>query len=124
MKDMRDQLYSGLKEKLEDIKLNGHSEKHLTNTLSLSFLGIDTNMLLHEIKDFVSASARAACHSGGVEISYVLKAMNVPVEWARGTLRLSTGIMTTKDEIEYAINIISEAVIKLKNKKLNKEEVR
>lgn len=121
MREVRDILYKGLKERLKDIKLNGHPEKRLPNTLSLSLKEIDANMLLSEIKEYVAASAGAACHSSGVEISYVLKAMNIPVEWAKGTLRFSTGRMTTESEIENAINIISDAVMKLKNKKLQVE---
>ncbi len=117
MKAMRDRLHDGLRDKLRDIKLNGHPEMRLPNTLNLSFLAMDANMLLSEIRDYVAASAGAACHSGGVEISYILKAMNVPVEWARGTLRFSTGRMTTEREIDKAIKIISDAVLDMRQKK-------
>jgi len=116
MRKMRDKLHNGLREKLKDIKLNGHPEKRLPNTLSLSFPGIDANILLSEMKECMAASAGAACHSEGDEISHVLKAMNVPIQWARGTLRFSTGKFTTEDEIESAINIISDAVIRIKKK--------
>ena len=111
---MRDILYDGLKEKCEEIKLNGHPEKRLPNTLSVSFLGLDANAIISEIKDYVAVSAGAACHSGEIKISHVLKAMNVPVEWARGTIRFSTGRMTTGMEIDKAIDTVSQAVIKLK----------
>lgn len=116
MREMRDKLYNMVGAKLKDIKLNGHPEQRLPNTLSLSFWGVEANILLSEIKEYVAASAGAACHSGGVEISHVLKAMNVPIEWARGTLRFSTGRMTTESEIENATDIISDAVIRLRNK--------
>lgn len=110
MREMRDRLHNGLKEKLEEIRLNGHLEKRLPNTLSLSFGGMEADKLLSEIKEYVAASAGAACHSGRVEMSPVLKAMNVPVEWASGTIRFSTGRMTTENEIESAIKAVSEAV--------------
>jgi len=116
MRKMRDKLHNGLREKLKDIKLNGHPEKCLPNTLSLSFPRIDANILLSEIKEYMAVSAGAACHSEGDEISHVLRAMNVPIQWARGTLRFSTGKFTTEDEIESAINIISDAVIRIKKK--------
>ena len=112
MREMRDRLYNGLKEKCKEIKINGHPEKRLPNTLSVSFLGLDANTLISEIKDFVAVSAGAACHSGEIKISHVLKAMNAPVEWARGTLRFSTGRMTTEREIDNAIMIIANAVTK------------
>jgi len=116
MTKMRDRLYHALAENLKDLKLNGHPVMRLPNTLSLSFSGIDAHVLLSEIKDYVAVSAGAACHTSGIEISYVLAAMGVPVEWARGTLRFSTGRMTTEHDIESAITIISSAVTKLKNK--------
>lgn len=116
LRKMRDKLHNGLKDKFKKIKLNGDPERRLPNTLSLSFQNIEANTLLSEIKDYVVASAGAACHSKGTEISYVLKAMNVPLEWAKGTMRFSTGKMTTEAEVEKAINIISDAVIKFKDK--------
>ncbi|MFH1283816.1 MAG: cysteine desulfurase family protein [bacterium] len=128
MKMMRDTLHNGLIKKLhkelgdrsEEVKLNGHPEKRLPNTLNVSFKNIEANNLLSEIKDNVAASAGAACHSGGIEVSSVLKAMNVPEEWARGTVRFSTGRMTTKKEIEKAINIISDTVLRIRRKRNGK----
>ena len=108
---MRQRLYDGLKESLQAIRLNGYADENcLPNTLSLSFRGVDAEELLSNIKDDLAGSAGAACHSGGIEISTVLKAMNVPVEWARGTVRFSTGTMTTEGEIDKAIDIISYSV--------------
>jgi cysteine desulfurase len=62
----------------------------------------------------VAASAGAACHSDTVEVSHVLKAMDIPIDWAKGTLRLTTGRMTTTAEIDSAVQIICAAVDKLK----------
>jgi cysteine desulfurase len=58
-------------------------------------------------------SAGAACHSDKIEISHVLKAMNVPIEWARGTVRFSTGRMTNAEEIDKASGIVTHAVQQL-----------
>ena len=52
----------------------------------------------------------AACHSGQVEVSHVLAAMNVPTEYAMGTLRFSVGRFTTGDEIDRAVAEIGEVV--------------
>lgn len=110
MKKMRDRLYEGLKDAWRDIQINGHPEKRLPNTLNVSFYGMEANKLLSEIMERVAASAGAACHSGGVEVSDVIKAMNVPIEWAKGALRFSTGRMTTFKEIERSIEIILAAL--------------
>ncbi|MBW2010631.1 MAG: cysteine desulfurase [Deltaproteobacteria bacterium] len=113
MKRMRDLLYSGLKNELEAITLNGHMEKRLPNTISLSFQGLEANRILEEIGLEVAVSAGAACHSDKVEISHVLKAMNIPLNRAKGTLRFSTGKMTTEAEINTAVKVTSEAVKKM-----------
>jgi len=112
MRKMRERLYEGLRETLKNMKLNGHPEKRLPNTLSLSFYGIEANTILSEIEE-VAASAGAACHSSGVELSHVLKAMNVPMEYAMGTVRFSTGRMTTEKDIDEAIDIICKVVQRL-----------
>ena len=98
----------------ESIRLNGHPQQRLPNTLSVSFLGIKANALLDELDEEVAASAGAACHADSVEISSVLKAMAVPEEWAKGTLRLSLGRFTTPAEIHQAARAIATAVRKLR----------
>jgi len=114
MVNMRDRLHDGLKNKLKEIRLNGHAEKRLPNTLSLSFKNIDANLLLNRINNHLAVSAGAACHSGKSEVSSVLKALNVPYEWAKGTIRFSTGRMTTTNEVDKAIDIVTDAVLILK----------
>ncbi|MBU0529841.1 selenide, water dikinase SelD [bacterium] len=110
---MRDRLYNGLQKRLGEIKLNGHLEKRLPNTLSVSFVNIEADTILSEIEG-IAASAGAACHSDSIDVSSVLTAMNVPMEYAMGTVRFSTGKMTTEDEIDRAIEIITGAVQRLK----------
>jgi cysteine desulfurase len=112
--ETRDRLHNGLLKELgESIKLNGHPEKRLPNTLSLSFRGIEANTLLSEISEEVAASAGAACHADDVEVSPVIDAMRVPIEWAMGTIRFSVGRATTIDEIDKAIEIVTTAVRRL-----------
>jgi cysteine desulfurase len=114
MQTMRDRLYVGIKKGCEQVRLNGHPEKRLPNTLSLSFLDLEANRILEKISVAVAASAGAACHADSVEVSHVLKAMDIPIDWAKGTLRLTTGRMTNKAEIDSAVQIICAAVEKLK----------
>ncbi len=115
MKELRDRLETALESNLKDIRLNGHREKRLPNTSSISFLGLEANRILEEIGLEVAASAGAACHSDHVEISHVLSAMNIPEEWAKGTLRFTTGRMTTLEEIDRAAEVIISAVKKLRS---------
>jgi cysteine desulfurase len=113
MRIMRDRLENGLKQKLDNLKLNGHPEKRLPNTLSFGFRGIEANTLLSEIEE-VAASPGAACHTDKVDVSHVLEAMKIPLEYAMGTVRFSTGRKTTAEEIDKAIDIVAQAVLRLK----------
>ena len=120
MKETRDLLYEKIRDALvaaglseEVVKLNGHPELRLPNTLNLSFLGVDAGTYLPLINDKVAVSAGAACHSDKTEISYVLEAMKVPLDYALGTVRFSTGRMTTHEEILEAAAIITKNLIPL-----------
>ena len=81
----------------------------MPNTSSISFKGMEANTILSEFEG-VAASAGAACHSDHVEVSSVLEAMNVPLEYAMGTIRLSVGRFTTSEEIDRATEEITRVV--------------
>lgn len=114
MQRLRDRFHDGLKARLDGMRLNGHPEWRLPNTLNISFYGVEANRLLEEIGLEVAASAGAACHSDTVEISHVLKAMRIPENWAKGTLRFSVGRMTTENDIERAMVVVVNGVRKLR----------
>jgi cysteine desulfurase len=114
MQAMRDRLEAGLAEALTGVRFNGHREKRLPNTCSVSFRDLEANRILEEIGLEVAASAGAACHADQVEISHVLTAMGVPQAWAMGTLRFTTGRTTTAAEIDRALEVIVAAVKKLR----------
>ena len=99
---MRECLEDGLLTSGADIRINGHLERRLPNTSSISFKGLEADRILAALPT-VAASAGAACHSDQVEISHVLSAMKVPVEYAMGTLRFSVGRFTTAEEIQLAV---------------------
>ncbi len=112
LKSMRDQLHTGIEAALEagSIRLNGHPQDRLPNTLNLSFNNVEADTLLKKIDDRVAASAGAACHADRVQVSSVLTAMGVPLEWAKGAIRFSVGRMTTREEIDQAIAILTSNV--------------
>ena len=111
---MRDRLEQGLLASLPEIRINGHRQKRLPNTCSVSFRGLEANRILEEIGLEVAASAGAACHADHVQISHVLEAMQIPPDWAKGTLRFTTGRMTTADDIDHALQAITAAVRRLR----------
>ncbi|MBN2555560.1 MAG: selenide, water dikinase SelD [Anaerolineales bacterium] len=116
MLQIRERFLQNLREGLGesvDWRVNGHPDQHIPNTLSISFRGVEANTLLAEIQDRIAASAGAACHAEAIELSPVLEAMQLPVEYAMGTVRLSVGRMTTEDEVDQAAKIISLSVRRL-----------
>ena len=108
-----------LLQKLQDllgknmVRANGPEDPslRLPNTLSVGLKNIRGKDLLGAIADRVAASAGATCHSTGA-VSGVLRAMQVPEEFARGTLRLSLGPKTTAEEVDKAADIISQAALR------------
>lgn len=111
-KKTRDYLYELLKKSIPDLKLNGHPEERLPNTLSVSFRGVEANTLVSRLEN-VAASAGAACHATSIDLSDVLEAMKVPMEYAMGTVRFSTGRETGMDDIKRAADEITATVIPL-----------
>ena len=112
MTEMRDRLQEGLKERFPTLHVNGHPEKRLPNTLNVGFRGLEANTILSELST-VAASAGAACHSDRVDISPVIQAMGVPLEYAMGTIRFTVGRNTTAEEIDLALDEIQHVVEKL-----------
>lgn len=115
MATMRSRLLHGLESALEgkaEWQLNGHPTYCLPNTLSLSVKHIEASTLLAEIQDRVALSAGAACHADRVEMSHVLQAMHVPEAFGMGTMRISTGRMTSSHEVNEAARVIAEAILR------------
>jgi cysteine desulfurase len=113
---MRDRLHQGIETMVRPVRLNGHPQERLPNTLSLGFKDLAANDLLDQIGPYVAASAGAACHADTIHVSHVLEAMQVPLEWARGTVRFSVGRMTTTEQIDTAVDVVARSVGALRSK--------
>ncbi len=113
MRAMRDRLHETLAARIPDLHVNGHPEKKLPNTLSLSFPGLEANTILDELTG-VAASAGAACHADQIDLSHVLKAMAIEEYTAMGTIRFSTGHGTTPDEIDKAAEQLAAVVERMR----------
>ena len=111
---LRDRLEAALQAQCSPCRVNGHRERRLPNTLSISFRGLKANAIITDL-DRVACSAGAACHADEVTISQVLRAMRVPPDYAMGTIRFSLGRMTTEAEIEQSIDAIVRTVRRLRS---------
>lgn len=96
-------------------RVNVPDEPRLWNTTSIGFRDLEAEALLLLLSERgVCCSAGAACSSGSLEASAVIKAMRIPTEFAHGTLRLSISRDTTQAEIEAAASIVGECVARLR----------
>jgi cysteine desulfurase len=103
---LRDRFWEKLQKTFgDDVVLNGHPTYRLPNTLNVSFVdkvGVDVLSQL----DGVAASTGAACHSGSVELSPVLKAMGISPEVGMGAIRFSLGRPTTLQELNRVTQLL------------------
>lgn len=112
--ELRERLAEALSSEAPGLRRNSPRRRSLPNTLSVSFPGVDASALLAEVGEKVAASAGAACHAAGVEISSVLRAMGVPEEDAMGTVRFSVGRGTTPAMVDEAARVVGEAVRRMR----------
>lgn len=115
---LRENLWRSIAESVPEAQQNGHPTRRLANTLNVSFLGLDSEMMLIALDlKGVCASSGSACMVGSVVASHVLLAMGLPMECARSAVRFSLGKQTTADEITATGEAISEIVDRLTKRK-------
>jgi cysteine desulfurase len=114
LKARRDQLIEGLLAQIPNALLTGHAENRLPGHASFVFENIDSSLLLNVLDaKGIAGSAASACKTGSVTPSSVLLALGYSPELASSSLRLTVGIHTTQEDIEYAVNTITDVIQKL-----------
>ncbi len=113
LRGLRDRLHERIAGRLEHVRLNGHPEHRLPNTLNLSFEFVEGEGLMMRMKN-VAVSSGSACTSASLEPSYVLKALGVNDEMAHSSIRFSLGRFNTGEEIDYTADQIVTAVNELR----------
>lgn len=90
-----------------------NGENQIPGNLSLSFAGIEGEMLLHRLDlKGILVSTGSACDSNSVQLSHVLQAIDADLKYAMGTIRISL----SKDNSKEEIMIIAKAIIDILNK--------
>ncbi len=114
VKKLRDRLQAVIEQGLgkKMVRLNGHPERRLPNTLNMSIRGVEGEELLSQIPE-VAASTGAACHAGSTDPSGVLLELGLSRELALGALRLTLGRWSTPEEVDRAGKLIVERAKKL-----------
>jgi len=101
MRELRDELWTRLSEAVDGLALNGHPEHRLPNTLNVRFPGASGPVVLAGAPE-IAASTGSACHDGQDTASAVVLAMGVPSDEALGSIRLTLGKSTSREDVERA----------------------
>nr|WP_295121669.1 IscS subfamily cysteine desulfurase [uncultured Chitinophaga sp.] len=110
---LRDQLQTALL-RIPGTSVNGSITQRLPNVTNISFEQVEGEALMMAADKSIALSSGSACTSASRAPSYVLKAMGLSDELARGSIRFSLGRFTTAEEIDYTITTITAAVQKLR----------
>ncbi len=112
---LRDALIAGIKARVPKVRLNGHPTERLPNNVNMSFLDVEGEaLLLYLDAAGVYASTGSACTSASLDPSHVILALGMPYEVAHGSLRFSIGRATTKEDIDYVLEVLPPLVEKLR----------
>ncbi|MCI5569961.1 MAG: cysteine desulfurase NifS [Candidatus Alectryocaccobium sp.] len=114
--ELRDYMISRILKEIPLCRLNGDPVKRLPNNVNISFEFIEgESMLIMLDMNGICASSGSACTSGSLDPSHVLLAIGLPHEVAHGSLRLTLGADTTKEDIDFTVDKIKEIVEKLRS---------
>lgn len=115
MTALRDRLYSGIAERIEHVRLNGHPTERLPGNLNCAFEFIEgESMLLLLDAAGICASSGSACTSGSLDPSHVLLAIGLAHENAHGSLRLTLGESNTDGDVDYVLETLPPIVARLR----------
>ena len=114
--ELRDMLIKGILGNIPDVILNGHPGKRLPNNVNVSVRWIEgESMLLNLDMEGIAASSGSACTSGSLEPSHVMMAIGLSHEVAHGSLRLTLGRETKKEDIDYVLKVLPPIIQKLRD---------
>jgi cysteine desulfurase len=112
---MRDRFENGLLERIPNTFVNGNLAERLPNTTNVSFIGIESDAALVMFdRHQLCCSAGSACRTGSLEASHVLRAMNLPADRMRSSMRFSFGRFNTEADVDKALEIIPAVISKLR----------
>jgi len=109
---LRNRLLEGLAD-LDEVHVNGDLDHRVAANLNLSFAFVEGESLMMALRD-LAVSSGSACTSASLEPSYVLRALGLSDELAHASLRITLGRFTTREEVDFAVDSIRAAVVKLR----------
>lgn len=119
IRGLRDDMWRKFQAALDELYINGPDplekpEWRLPGNLNISFAYVEGEALMMGIKD-IAVSSGSACTSASLEPSYVLKALGVGDDQAHSSIRFGIGRFNTPEEVDYTVEHMIEAVVKLRD---------
>jgi len=112
---LRDKFEAQVRSRIKDVVMNGDREQRLGHLSNISFRFIEGEGLLINLDlEGVAVSTGSACSSGTLEPSPVIRALGVNDELARGSIRFSFGKDNNEDDVDYTVEVLSQAVERLR----------
>jgi cysteine desulfurase len=112
---LRDRLEHSILKTVPDTFLNGHPQNRLPNTTNIGFSRLEAEAILLLLSEQnICASAGAACSSGSLEPSHVLRAMHIDDKIAHGAIRFSLSRYTTDHEIDRTLAVLPGIITRLR----------
>ncbi len=113
---LRDSLENAILAQIPNSHLIGDPRNRLPNTTNIAFASLQADAILLLLSEQgICASAGAACSSGSLEPSHVLRAMNIDECIAHGAIRFSLSRYTTSDEIAHTLHVLPPLIHKLRS---------
>ena len=113
--ELRDLLIDRVLSEVDHVRLNGHRTQRLPNNTNFSFEFVEGESLLLSLEQKgILGSSGSACASGSLDPSHVLLAIGLPHEIAHGSLRLTLGEETTREDIDYTVEAVKEVITSLR----------
>lgn len=111
---LRDELERELQRRIPNMAVNGGASPRLPHITNLGFAGCDANRLVIALDlAGIAVSAGSACSSGSTEPSHVLRAMGLPPDRVRGSIRISLSHETTAADIARVVDVLPKTVERL-----------
>ncbi|OPY24848.1 MAG: putative cysteine desulfurase 2 [Methanomethylovorans sp. PtaU1.Bin073] len=124
MQHLRDSMIKEIQSRIPHVRLNGHEKTRLPNNVNMSFRHVEGESLLMLLDmNGVAVSTGSACSSKSQKASHVLTAIDPGVEYIHGSLRFTLGRENTMEEIDIVVDLLEEAVMKLRQLSPFEEEV-
>ena len=111
---LRDRLQRQLTTSIKDLRVNGDQSRRLPYNLHVAVPDLDSDLIIAWVRDKIAISSGAACSSGALGPSHVMRAIALPGQYLDGAIRIGLSRFTTDHEIDVAADILISAIEQLR----------